>query len=233
MPAPRARTGTIVGGRRRRWIVLAGALSLLAILEAELVLSATRQSQIGDEGCHIYAGYRYWTHGDFGLNPEHPPLVKLMAALPLLVLDLKAPPLPETSSKADCFFGAAQFLYTNDADRILLLTRTAASVFTLLLAIVVFLAAAELFGIGAAFLALGLLVFEPNVLAHGALVTTDMGATFGLFAGVYAFYRFSKKRSLLRLLVCGLVVGVALCTKHSSVFVVPILVLLAALEIAI
>src|SRR5262249_41953652 len=121
--------------------------------------------------------------------------------------------------------------YTNDADRVLLLSRAAASLLTLLLAVVVFLATAELFGLGAAFVALGLLVFEPNVLAHGALVTTDMGATLGMFAGVYAFYRFVKKRSLLRLVACGLAVGIALCTKHSSVFVVPILAVLGALEI--
>jgi hypothetical protein len=34
-----------------------------------------------------------WKHGDFGLNPEHPPLVKLLAAMPLLQLPVKMPAL--------------------------------------------------------------------------------------------------------------------------------------------
>ena len=47
-------------------------------------MQARRESQTWDEGCHILAGYSYWTRGDFGVNREHPPLVKLLASFPLL-----------------------------------------------------------------------------------------------------------------------------------------------------
>src|SRR5258708_15304623 len=36
-----------------------------------------------DELTHIQAGYRYWQCGEFANNPEHPPLVKLIAAAPI------------------------------------------------------------------------------------------------------------------------------------------------------
>ena len=74
--------------------------------------------------------------------------------------------------------------------------RMAATVFTLLLALLVFLAAQEMFGTGAAFIALGLLVFDPNLLAHGAVVGTDVGLSCFTFASVYAFYRYESANPL-------------------------------------
>jgi len=60
----------------------------------------------------------------------------------------------------------------------------AASVFTYLLAALVLLCGHEMFGAGSALLGLALLVFEPNILANGALVTTDVGETCFMFASV-------------------------------------------------
>jgi len=72
------------------------ALVLMLVLAAELSLSVRWQSETFDESVHLFAGYRYWKHRDFGANPEHPPLVKLVAALPLLALNLRElPVLPE------------------------------------------------------------------------------------------------------------------------------------------
>ncbi len=80
------------GNIRRAWIV-AGVAILLSVLILQLALTARENSITWDEDDHIYAGYMSWKHGDFGLNPEHPPLVKLLAAVPLLNLPLKVPPL--------------------------------------------------------------------------------------------------------------------------------------------
>jgi 4-amino-4-deoxy-L-arabinose transferase-like glycosyltransferase len=210
----------------------AGAVLLAcAALAAQLALSSSRQSQTGDEGCHLFAGYRYWTRADFGLNPEHPPLLKLVAAIPLLGRPLALPPEAEGSSKTDCFFGAADFLYKNDADRLLFRARMAASAFTLLLAACVFLAADRFFGLGAAAIALALFAVEPSILAHGALVTTDMAVTCGIFAATYTFARYAEHPSILRLLACGLAAGCALVSKHSGILVLPILAALAGGEI--
>ncbi len=217
----------------RAALVPAGVLCLIAILAAELAFSVRRQSQTFDEGCHIFAGYEYWRSRDYGVNPEHPPLVKLAATLPLLHLRLLPPPMPEDYFKGSCFRGAFKFLYSNDAETMLFLSRMAASIFTLILALMIFEVAYSMFGAGPAFLALVLFVFEPNILAHGALVTTDLGVACCMFAAVYAFFRYVTRPSVLRLAGCGFLTGLALAAKHSGVLVFPILFLLAIAEVAL
>ncbi len=189
-----------------------------------------RTSQTWDEGDHIFAGYMSWVRGDFGLNPEHPPLVKLVATVPLLPLKLNVPKLRNRYFKTEAFLDGREFLYGNDPDTILARTRTAASLFALALLAVVFLAAREMFGTGAGLLALTLLVFEPNLLAHGAYVTTDVALSFGMFATVYAFYRYVKAPSVWRLALTGVAAGAALAAKHTGILVFPILALLLVCE---
>ncbi len=214
----------------RRWTVRVAQLLLLSLLTAELAFSIRWQSQTWDEALHILAGYRYWQAADFGINPEHPPLAKLAATIPLLVFRPKMSVVPSGTSKQVCFVAARNFLYAQDADVLLFRCRMAASIFTLLLALLLFEGAREMFGTGVAFLALIVLVFEPNILAHGALVTTDVGLACCLFAAVYAFYRYVKKQTMWMLLECGLATGLTLVVKHSGILIFPILGFLAAAE---
>ena len=75
----------------RKYYGTAGVILLLLVLLAELTLSVRQQSLSWDEGDHIFAGYMSWKHADFGINPEHPPLVKALATVPLLAMHLKVP----------------------------------------------------------------------------------------------------------------------------------------------
>jgi 4-amino-4-deoxy-L-arabinose transferase-like glycosyltransferase len=213
------------------WQVAAGVISLLIILGLQLLLSVRQESQTWDEADHIYAGYKSWTSADFGLNPEHPPLVKLVATAPLLSSPLKTPALTDRFFKEEAFLGGKDFLYQNDAETILFRTHVAAATFTFLLAIVVFIGTREMFGTGAAFIALALLAFDPNLLAHGARVTTDVALSCFMFAAVYAFYRFVKAPSARRLGVAGIATGLALAVKHTGMLVLPMLLLLAIYEL--
>src|SRR5262249_49940420 len=126
-----------------------------------------------------------------------------------------------------------KFLYTNNADMILLRSRLSAGILTLVMALLVFESAYRMFGPGPAFCAFVLAVFEPNLLAHGALATTDMALTCCLFAAVYAFYRYAKHPTLWWLFATGFTAGLALAAKHSGVLVLPILVLLAVAEVLV
>ena len=206
---------------------------LLVILGLQLFFSVRRESQTWDEANHIFAGYRSWTHADFGLNPEHPPLLKLLATAPLLSSQPKSPALEERFFKEEAFVRGKDFLYQNDPDLILGRTRTAAATLTLLTALIVFFGAREMFGAGAAFVALILFVFDPNILAHGALITTDIGLACFMFLSVYLFYRFVRSPSVLRLVLAGLAVGLVLAVKHTGLLVLPILFLLLLCEIGI
>lgn len=208
----------------------AAVICLLAILAAELVQSVRVESQTSDEAFHLLAGYRYWRSQDFGINPEHPPLVKLLASFPLL---FSRPEVPASAAERTDFPAGRAFLYANDADSLLFKARIATSVFTLLLALLVFQATNAAFGRGAAFFALGLLVFEPNLLGHGALVTMDMALTCCFFASVSAFYLYVKKPAVLRLAGCGVATGLALAAKHPGLLVIPTLGLLGLAELLI
>ena len=205
--------------------------SLLIVLSLHLLFSVRRESQTWDEANHIFAGYRSWTHADFGLNPEHPPLVKLLATMPLLGSQQQVPALEERFFKEDAFLRGKEFLYQNNPDKILARTRAAAATLTLLTALVVFFGTREMFGTGAAFIALTLLTFDPNVLAHGALITTDVGLTCFMFLSVYMFYRLLKSPSAVRLIAAGASVGLVLAVKHTGLLILPILFLLTICEI--
>ena len=216
---------------RSKSLYIAAVAGLFLILACELWLSIARLSQTVDEGAHLYAGYQYWKVRDYGLNPEHPPLLKFIAAIPLLPMQLQQPHPPTTfSSKAEEYIGGTQLLYGNDAERILLRARMSASVLSFFLAACIFAAGYEMFGAMAALFALLLCVFEPNLLAHGAQVTTDMAATATIFAAVYALYRYVKKPTIGRMLVLGLVLGVAAVAKFSAAALLPILVVCLVAE---
>lgn len=171
-------------------------------------------------------------NGDFGLNPEHPPFVKLIAVLPLLPLHLQVPTLQHRSFKVEANLDGKEFAAANMGRNILFRVRLAASVFALALALLVFLAAQEMFGTAAAFITLTLLVFDPNLLANGALVTTDVGISCFLFASVYALYRYVRTPSLSRAAVVGLATGLALASKNTGLLLLPMFLLLAIYEVA-
>ena len=73
-------TGWLVGyGRAHSGWVAAALLMLMAGLGFGSMLG---NSATFDEVAHIAAGYGYVHYGDYRLNPEHPPLIKDLAALP-------------------------------------------------------------------------------------------------------------------------------------------------------
>jgi 4-amino-4-deoxy-L-arabinose transferase-like glycosyltransferase len=228
-----AKTTRVRSTNKQSLFVVIGVTALLCVFFLQLATATWRNSITWDEDDHIYAGYMSVKHGDFGLNPEHPPLVKMLAALPLLPLHLKELPLQGRSFKMEAFLNGKDFIFHNTVghDAILFRARIAATLLTLLLALLVFAAAREMFGIGAAFIALGLMAFDPNVLAHGAVVGTDIGLSCFMFASIYSFYRYVKAPSVGRLIVVGIAGGLALAAKHTGILLLPMLVLLAAYEI--
>jgi hypothetical protein len=213
-------------------VVCAVAASRLIIF-LQLALMARDNSATWDESDHTYAGYMQWKHRDFGLNPQHPPLVKFLATLPLLSMNLKEPPLLDRPYRQQEVKGGKDFVFQNDANTILFRARMAASVLTLLLAILVFLATREMFGTGAALIALGLISFDPTLLGHSGLVTTDAGQACFMFWAIYAFYRYAKLPTAWRLAQTGLITGLALASKHSAVLLFPMLLILAIVELVI
>ena len=217
---------------QKRWVWIA-VIVLLAVQATQVAFVVHRESLTWDEDDHMFAGYMMWHTGDYGLNPEHPPLVKLLATLPLLGEDLWVPPLQGRDFKAEAYLDGRDWLARNDgaSQRLVFRMRLAAGLLALALSLLIFFAAREWFGTPAALIALALATFEPNLLAHSALVTTDIGVSLFFLASIYAFYRYVKRPSLVRLLIAGVVTGLLLATKHSGILLAPILLLLIGCEL--
>ncbi|HTC75530.1 MAG TPA: glycosyltransferase family 39 protein, partial [Edaphobacter sp.] len=98
-------------------------------------------------------------------------------------------------------------------------------------ATLLFFCAREMFGDKAAMFALLLFCLDPNFLAHGAYVTTDIGASLTMLAAVYAFYRYTQRPTVARMIIVGLAVGLAMTAKFTGVFLVPVLCLIAVIDI--
>jgi hypothetical protein len=212
-----------------RWFAL--VVALIVLLFVQCMVTAKRDSVNWDESQHLYSGWLSWKQADFGFNPEVPPLIKMWSALPLLHRQIRQPAYLGTPFKQEGFGLGQRFMAINGIERTLMPARFMASLLTVTLAILLFVAAREMFAAGPAVFALALFTFDPNFLAHGSYVTTDIGAALTTMMSVYAFYRFTKRPSILRMLLVGIAVGLAITAKFTGVLIVPILALIAAAEL--
>lgn len=207
---------------------------LIAIQASMTVFLIHRESLTFDEGNHSFAGYMMLHTGDYGLNPEHPPLVKFLAALPTLGRQLWVPPLQGRNFKTETYIDGGEWFARNDGDRnqLVFQMRLAAGILVPLFLLAAFLFARECFGDWAGLAALAFAAFDPNVLSQSALVTTDVGISLFFVAATWCFYRYVKRPTWIRLLVAALVAGLLLTTKHSGILFAPIMLLLIAFEVA-
>lgn len=206
----------------------AAVLAAVAIHAALSLVAMSGESATYDEPAHLGAGYSYLRTGDFRLNPEHPPLAKLLAALPLTFMDVKPP------ADADAWESGRQWDYGysllyesgNDADRLLFWARVPTLFWSAVVVVAVYVAARGLYGPRRALLALTLAAFCPTLLAHGHLVTTDVPLTALFLLTLIAFGAFLRIPSGARAVGTGLALGGALASKYSAVALVPILTVL-------
>ncbi|MBK9054194.1 MAG: phospholipid carrier-dependent glycosyltransferase, partial [Chloroflexi bacterium] len=145
-----------------------------------------------DEQNHLTRGYALLMTGDPRLSVEHPPLVNVLSALPLLLL----PELHlDTSSSAwqegQWYAVADSFLWETNQDvtRMIFLARLPIVWLTLALGLAGFGLGWQMWGRNAAALTFTLLLFDPNILAHGRYTTTDLGGTLFLLLAVWGLWK--------------------------------------------
>ena len=208
------------------------ALLLLAFLALGLG-SAPQKSATRDEGVHLARGVAILKTGDFRLSIHHPPLMNVLSALPLFlsgrnIVFPQGDPSWQTADK-DRF---AEVLAQANRQNLLLflfLGRLPTLLLAALLGCFLFRFSRELFGTKAALLSLTLYCFDPTILAHSRLITTDLAVTAGTFFVIYALWRFYQAPSLRRLTALSVLLGLALLTKYSAMLLVPLVfVILAA-----
>ncbi|MGO9526248.1 MAG: hypothetical protein ACLP0A_01590 [Verrucomicrobiia bacterium] len=211
---------------RSDWIRTGAVLMLFAVVFEFLTIHSYRRlSATIDEPQHLTDGYVAWKLQDYRVDPDHPPLLRMWAALPLLVtpgikLDIHSRYWLPFDEWRFCH----QFLYQdNDADRLLYPARFMISLLGVLLGILVFSWARELVGFWPAAIVLGLFCVEPNLVAHSGLVTTDLGATCFIFGSVYFAWRMARNFSIGNAIGLTVFFVLAQLSKYSALLLVPIL----------
>src|SRR5437660_7518873 len=100
---------------------------------------------------------------------------------------------------------------------------------SLLLALYVFKWSYELHGRNGALLSLSLYVFDPNLLAHGQLVTADLPAALMTTMALYHFWHFLELGGKRRAFFSALTLGLSQLAKYSCVYLYPIFLMIAAI----
>jgi|GEM_PF-260680 len=208
-----------------RWLCPVILVIFVIVFSLVTITSLVRKSATVDEPLHLLAGYSYLKWGDYRANPEHPPLAKQWAALPLLALDLKdtgrsnlhwdlisefSPhSLHIDAVAADMIFGH------NDAERLFFLGRLMIVTVAVVLGLLIFRWSRELFGIEAAIAALFLYGLDPNILAHSQVVHTDIAFATMFFIGTYFYWHALEKLTWANLALTALFFGLASITKYG------------------
>lgn len=209
------------------------AILLLGLMFILLFSSAWNESATMDELAHIPSGYSYLSQKDYRLNPEHPPLIKDLSAMPLMFLNLNFPtniPAWEEYINGQWDMGRI-FIYEseNDADKIIHWSRFPIMLLAILFGWMLFKWTSQLYGEKVGLLTLFFYTLSPTIIAHSRYVTTDLGAAFGFFIGLSTFINFLKSQTRKNLIIAGIAFGVAQLLKFSLVILAPIYALLAIL----
>lgn len=200
------------------------ALLLLMVLFALLVFSVALKSPTADEQNHLARGLAYLKTGDLRLSQEHPPGINAWEAWPLLLDRALHLPLESPHWASGEWYGFADELLWRANDRpqeMIFATRVPVMWLTVLLGALVYRWAYELGGGVAGTIALAVLTFDPNILAHGRLTTTDMGVTCAAYAAMYTLWRALRDGNGTRWVLAGVGLGVAQLAKFSALVLVP------------
>ncbi len=120
--------------------------------------------------------------------------------------------------------------YISDPWQLMSIGRISTIFVSLALGLLCFHWSKSLYGRWAGLVCFGLFVFEPNLMAHSQLITTDIYAVATLTLTLFAFWRFLERPSLLWATLTGLVLGLAQIAKYSNILLIPILFILALLR---
>jgi hypothetical protein len=207
---------------RVAWFILA----LICLTSLLLMLGESRnESAIMDELAHIPAGYGYVHNLDYRLNPEHPPLIKALSAIPLALMDLNFPTNDHawTTDINGQWDMGRKFLYEsgNNADSIIQWSRVGPILVTIGLIILIYIWSIALLGKFWALIPSFIFGLSPTVIAHGHYVTTDVGATFGIVIATYFFVKFLMTPSKGNLFWAGFAFGIAQLMKFSAFLLIP------------
>jgi Dolichyl-phosphate-mannose-protein mannosyltransferase len=215
-------------GGDREWIWRLGVAAACLLALVLQIVAIREQSLIGDAPYHLLAGDQALRYGRNLLNLEHPPLVKLVAALPLLGERPLAPP-DETRRP----FGYSMRLFDDPGRALRAQYRGRAMLLALFGVPFLFCCYALGRRLGGARTGVVLalcVALSLNILPFLSVVQTDTAASLGFTLLVLCAVCYVRDAGILRALGIGAGLGVAVASKHSGVLLVP--TILAAVSLA-
>lgn len=210
----------------RHWLTLLLVPVLLIIHTGLLVWSATCHSPTLNEPGHLVSGLAHWKFQRFELFRVNPPLVRMVASLPVIAAGYEA-----NWSHFNEYPGARfesslgrELIEENGERSVWMFTvaRWACIPFSLLGGIVCFVWGRQLYGTASGLLSLCLWCFCPSILGHGSLITPDVGATSTFVLACYAFWKWQLKPTIWTALISGGTLGLACLAKSTSLVILPI-----------
>ncbi len=212
-------TGTVTTGHnetsRHGWMIPAAILCHIALL----AWGAADHSPSVDEVGHLVAGVSHWQFGRFDLYRVNPPLVRLVAALPVVLSQPETDwsdfsELPTSRSEFPC---GRKFIERNGTRSLWLFTlaRWVCIPFSLLGAGMCYLWGRDLYGPAAGRLACVLWCFSPTILGQAQMITPDTGATSLGLAAAYVFWQWLRRPDFAAAGLAGIVLGLTLLTKGT------------------
>ena len=188
--------------------VIPGLLLLIFALQCAWFIRT--QSLTFDEPVHIAEGLDAWRNGRFEQYNDHPPLARLLCALPLLNPKWQV----EVQQLPDSFH-----IPRISPDPVSLTSRARAMnvLLGVLLGYLIWLEARRHFSVAAANFALALFSFAPALIAHFSLATTDGAATLLICAAAIQAHRWQVNPSWRRTVAAGVILGLMLLAKFSTV----------------
>lgn len=203
-------------------------IPLLALMAWWLTAMALNSSPTLDEVPHIGAGVSYLQKQDLRLNGEHPPLAKVLAAIPLVATGVRADYRSTAWTASQRFFPAylAQWVFGewvlghwNNRMRTTVLARLPMILLTLTLAVVIYSSAVRIFGLASGILCLTLVATTPLYLTFGPLVLTDIPAALFTTVALLAFAAAATRPTPAHIAVFGVALASALLVKFSAALI--------------
>ncbi len=199
---------------------------LLAVHTSLLAYSGYVHSPTLNEPGHLVAGISHWQFGRFELYRVNPPLVRMVAALPVMAVGYEEDwsRFSDSPGSRSVFAIGRRFVADNGPRCFFLFTiaRWACIPFAWLGALVCYLWARDLFGRLSGLAACGLWCFSPNILAHAALMTPDAHAAALGIAACYTFWRWLRRPTWGQAALTGVVLGLAELSKTTLILFYPV-----------
>jgi len=211
------------------------AACLLGIMFVVAGGAALHESAAVDEIAHVGAGLSYLQRLDLRLNPEHPPLGKALAAIPLAIrgarADYSSGAWPMASDFLPAFlaqwiFGDAVLGRWNDWKSTLMWARFPMLILTLLLGWFVYHYGSRLGDPWGGLLCLTAYVTTPALLTFGPLVITDLPVTLFSLIALWQLGEIWAVPSPRNALLFGIALGAALLSKFTGLLIILAIVAL-------